>query len=159
MSQLVAKDRATHLVILLTTSRVSESLTVQTRPSPTHPVWGGDLPPCRGTLLGGVRHVEVDYTSPASWPTTGDLTSLQKGYHWLSKQSLCSILDFIPRYPSLCLRGAGLAAISWQDLARVGEGGLVLAPWATTGWAMSAKLTTAIIRHTIVFMSGVLNVW
>ena len=31
------------------------------------------------------------------------------------------IIDFIPGYPSLCLRGAGLAAISLPDLSRVGE--------------------------------------
>ena len=29
-------------------------------------VWGGDLLRDRGTLLGGVGHVEVSYTSPAS---------------------------------------------------------------------------------------------
>ena len=66
-SQLVANDPPTHLVILLTTSGVSEPLTASTsRSSPTHPVWGGDLLPHRGTLLGGVRHVEVGYTSPTS---------------------------------------------------------------------------------------------
>ena len=67
ISQLVASDSPTHLVVLLTTSEVSDTLTVTTSgPSSTYPVWSGDLPPHRGTLLGGVRHVEVGYTSPAS---------------------------------------------------------------------------------------------
>ena len=56
-------DRPTHLVILLTTSGVSEPLTgISCQPSPTH---SGDLLPHRGALLGGVRNVEVGYTSPA----------------------------------------------------------------------------------------------
>ena len=55
---------------MITASGVSESLTAtNTTPSPTHPVWGGGLSPHRGALLGGVRDVEVSYTSPAG-PTT-----------------------------------------------------------------------------------------
>ena len=66
-SYLVADDPPTHLIVLLTTSSVVESLTASTGgSSPTHPVWSGDLPPHRGTLLSGIRHVEVGYTSPAS---------------------------------------------------------------------------------------------
>ena len=66
-SQLVTNDPPTHLVILHTTSGIVEPLTATSgRPSPTRPVWGGVLPPHRGTLLEGVRHVEVGYTSPAS---------------------------------------------------------------------------------------------
>ena len=64
---LVANDPPTHLVILLTTSGIAEPLTATSvGPSTTYPVWGGDLLPYRGTLLRGVRHVEVGYTSPAS---------------------------------------------------------------------------------------------
>ena len=60
VSYLVANDPPAHLVILLTTSGVVDPLTVTTvGASPTHPVWGVVLPPHRGTLLGGVRHVEV----------------------------------------------------------------------------------------------------
>ena len=66
-SNLVASDPPAHLVILFTTSGVGDPITAASgRISPTHPVWGGVLPPHRRTLLGGVRHVEVDYTSPAS---------------------------------------------------------------------------------------------
>ena len=68
---LVADDPPTHLIILLTASGVSETLTASpSRSSPTHSEWGGDLLPHRGTLLWRIRHVEVDYTFPASWPTT-----------------------------------------------------------------------------------------
>ena len=116
---LVANHPPTHLVILLTTSGVSESLTASTgRSSPTHPVWGGDLLPHRGTLLGGVGHVEVGCTSPASWPTTGET---QERYYCLNEHTLCSIFDLPPCYLLLLLRGAGLAAISLQHFGRVGE--------------------------------------
>ena len=76
------------MVILLTTMVILLTATTSGGPSPTHPVWGGVLPPHRGTLLGGVRHVEVGYMSPASWPTTGGLTGLQERYYWLLEQSL-----------------------------------------------------------------------
>ena len=53
-SNLVANNPATHLVILLATSGVIEPLTATSGgSSPTHPVWGGVLPPHRGTLLRG----------------------------------------------------------------------------------------------------------
>ena len=65
-STLEAYDPATNLAVLLTTSGVVYSLTARRgRSFPTHPVWGGDLLPNRGAVLGGVRHVEVGYTSPA----------------------------------------------------------------------------------------------
>ena len=47
---------------------------------------------------------------------------LQDGYYCLAKQTMCSISDLIPQYLALFLRGTGLAAISLQDSARVGEG-------------------------------------
>ena len=123
LSYLVADDPPTHLVILLTTSGVVDPLTATSSgSSPTRPVWGGDLPPHRWTLLRGVGHVEVSYTSPATWPTTKGLVGSEERYYWLSKQSLCRILDLISCYSSLFLRGAGLAAISLQDLGSVGEG-------------------------------------
>ena len=55
-SYLVANDPPTYLVILHTTSGVSDPITATSKggPSPTHPEWGSDLPPHRGTLLGGV---------------------------------------------------------------------------------------------------------
>ena len=67
-TNLVADDPPTHLAILHTTSSIGDSFTATSGDgsSPTHPEWGGVLPPHRGTLLGGVRHVEVGYTSPAS---------------------------------------------------------------------------------------------
>jgi len=87
-SNLVADDPPTHLVILLTTSSVSDPFTASSGgPSPTHPEWGGDLLPHRGTLLGGVRHVEIGYSSPAGRSTTGVpswrtcLVGLQEGYY------------------------------------------------------------------------------
>jgi len=56
----VANDPPTHLVILLTTSGVAETLTATSGgPSPTHPEWGGVLPPHRGAVLGRVGHVKV----------------------------------------------------------------------------------------------------
>jgi len=77
-SNLVADDPPTHLVILRTASSISDSLTAARGggSSPTHPLWAGLLPPHRGTLLGGVRHVEVGYTSPASCPVTDGLAGL-----------------------------------------------------------------------------------
>ena len=67
LSKLVTNDPPTHLVILFTTSRVSDPLTATSVGSPpTHPVWRGDLQPHVRTVLGGTRHVEVGYTSPAS---------------------------------------------------------------------------------------------
>ena len=66
---LVASDPPTHLVILLTTSAITESLTDRCSVSPTHSVWGGDLLPHGGTLLGGIGHIEIRHTSP-SRPTT-----------------------------------------------------------------------------------------
>ena len=72
MSYLVANDPPTHLVVLHTTCGVAEPLTATAGgSSPTHSVWSGVLPPHRGTLLGGVRHVEVGYMSPANWAITG----------------------------------------------------------------------------------------
>ena len=71
-AELVADDPPTHLIILFTTSSVVEPLTAtrSSRSSPTHPVWGGDLFPRRGTLLGRVGHIEVGYTFPTSCSTT-----------------------------------------------------------------------------------------
>ena len=81
MSNLVANNPPTHLVILLITSGVVEPLAATSGgSSPTHPVWCGDLPPHRRTLLGGVRHVKVGYTSPAR-PTTGNILQLQERYY------------------------------------------------------------------------------
>ena len=79
--------------------------------------------------MGWVRHVEVGYMSPASCPTTKGLLSwrfrwklfLKERYCRLLEQFSCCIFDLIPRYPSLYLRRAGQAAISLQDLGRVGE--------------------------------------
>ena len=115
---LVANDPPTHLVILHTTSGVSEPFTASpNRSSPTHSKWGGDLLPHRGAKLGGVRHVEVGYTSPARLTTW-----LQDGYYCLAKQTTCSISDLIPQYLALFIRGTGLPTTALQDLGRVGEG-------------------------------------
>ena len=122
-SYLVANDPPTHLVILLTTSCVVDPITATTGgPSPTHPVW-------EKSDMGWVRHVEVGYMSPASCPTTRCLLSwrfrwklfLKERYCRLLEQFSCCIFDLISRYPSLYLRRAGQAAISLQDLGRVGE--------------------------------------
>ena len=51
-----------------------------------------------------------------------------------------SVSFFIPGYPSLCLRGAGLAATSLQDLTRVGEGE---GGAGSLGNSWTAKLATA----------------
>ena len=82
-STLEAYDPAANLAVLLTTSGVVESLTARRgRSFPTHPVWGGDLLPNRGAVLGGIRHVEVGYTSPAR-PTTDEVlvSGLQEGHN------------------------------------------------------------------------------
>ena len=113
-----------------------DPITASTRgSSPTRPVWSGILPPHRGTLLGKIRQVEVGYTSPASWPTTGiiscrlscrlslelGLGGLQERYYWLLDQSEDFTVNFIP-HSLLFLWRAGLAAFSIQDLSRVSEG-------------------------------------
>ena len=48
-------------------------------------IWQGDgsMMPRRGAMLRWIRHVQVDYTSPAR-PTT---EVLQEGYYWLLEQS------------------------------------------------------------------------
>ena len=122
ITYLVASDPPTHSAILFTTRHVSDPLTATRRgSSPTYPEWSGDLLPHRRTLLGGVRHIQIGYTFPTSRPTTRVCIALQKGCYRFFEQTSCGIFDLVSCCLSLFIGRAGLAAISLQDLCRIGE--------------------------------------
>ena len=105
--------------------------------SPTHSVWGGDLPPHRGTLLGGVRgrlHVSSQKTHYRRSSAGKVLLSLGE-----VSELHCQL------YSSLSLAVPQNDRSGCHLFARLGQGRwgrVVLAPWATAGWARTVKLAT-----------------